>query len=240
MWDTAHDGQPRSGYTTTVPTLASGTTTVYAKAVDGACESTEASATYSVDPIAPTVTCPSPSPSFALNQAGAEVTASIADVISGPGAASVSADAATSSAGAKTVSVTGFDVAGNSTTQSCNYTVAYNATQFSSPVDAGIRNVAKAGQPIPLKFRLTDANGDPVLDLTSVTVTVASLACDRGVTADNLEEYATGQSGLQNLGDGWYQYNWKTPKTYANSCKTMRLSLGEGAIVHLAEFEFRK
>ena len=100
--------------------------------------------------------------------------------------------------------------------------------------------MAKAGQPIPLKFRLTDANGNPVLNLTSVNVTVASLACERGITTDNLEEYAAGQSGLQNLGDGFYQYNWKTPKAYADSCKTMRMSLGEGTVVHTAEFEFRK
>ena len=91
-----------------------------------------------------------------------------------------------------------------------------------------------------LKFRLTDANGAPVLDLTSVNVTVASLACGSGVIEDTLEEYAAGQSGLQNLGGGYYQYNWKTAKTYASSCRTMRMSLGEGSVVHTAEFEFRK
>lgn len=210
------------------------------KAIDGECESSEASATYAVDALAPAVSCPSPSPTFLLNEAGAQLTATVTDATSGPLAATVTGSADTSSAGAKTVGRTGYDVAGNATTAECSYTVLYNATQFGSPVDPNIRNVAKAGQPVPLKFRLTDANGAPVLDLTSVTVTAVSLPCERGVTADNLEEYATGKSGLQNLGDGYYQYNWKTPKSYANSCKTMKMSLGEGSVVHTAEFEFRK
>ena len=42
-------------------------------------------------------TCPSLSPTFTLHEAGAEVTASVADAMSGPAAASVSADAETSS-----------------------------------------------------------------------------------------------------------------------------------------------
>ena len=55
---------------------------------------------------------------------------------------------------------------------------------------------------------------------------------------DLVEETTAGGSGLQNLGDGYYQLNWKTPASYANSCKTVRLNLGEG-IVHTALFKFR-
>ncbi len=40
-------------------------------------------------------------------------------------------------------------------------------------------------------------------------------------------------------GDGYYQFNWKTPTSYASSCKTVRLGLGDGA-VHTAEFAFRR
>lgn len=32
----------------------------------------------------------------------------------------------------------------------------------------------------------------------------------------------------QNLDDGYYPFNWSTPKGYANSCKTMQLNLGDG------------
>jgi hypothetical protein len=65
------------------------------------------------------------------------------------------------------------------------------------------------------------------------------LSCSTGSGSDAVEEYASGSSGLQNLGDGYYQYNWKTPKTYANSCKTLRLDLGEG-IYHTAAFQFTR
>jgi hypothetical protein len=41
--------------------------------------------------------------------------------------------------------------------------------------------------------------------------------------------------------DGYCQFNWKLPETYANSCKTLWLDLGEGtAVDHTALFEFTK
>jgi len=66
------------------------------------------------------------------------------------------------------------------------------------------RNVAKAGRAVPLKWRVTDARGAPVTTLTSVGVTASSLSCARGSTPDEIEEYAAGGSGLQNLGNGYY------------------------------------
>jgi hypothetical protein len=59
------------------------------------------------------------------------------------------------------------------------------------------------------------------------------------VTTDELEETFAGGSGLQNLGNGDYQLNWKTPTTYAGSCKTMVLDLGGGVTVR-ADFRFTK
>jgi hypothetical protein len=121
-----------------------------------------------------------------------------------------------------------------------SYTVAYDFAGFLSPVsNDGVLNVTRAGQTIALKWRLVDANGVPITTLTSAALTTANLTpCDLGTT-DNLEGETSGISGLQNLGDGNYQYNWKTPKNYANSCKTMRLDLGEG-VVRTALFRFTK
>jgi len=94
---------------------------------------------------------------------------------------------------------------------------------------------------VPLKWRLTDADGAPVTNLMSVTATAVSLSCAVGTTPDQLEEYAAGASGLQNLGNGYYQFNWTTPASYANSCKTLKLNLGEGAgREHTALFQFKK
>ena len=140
--------------------------------------------------------------------------------------------------GAATVSVTGADVAGRTATASCGYQVHYGFTGFQTPVDNGVVNVAKAGTAIPLKWRLTDHAGDPVLDLASVRITSAGHICDGGAPEDAIEEVAPGASGLQNLGDGDYQLNWKSPKTYAGTCRTLQLDLGEGQL-RTAEFRFK-
>jgi CSLREA domain-containing protein len=111
---------------------------------------------------------------------------------------------------------------------------------FFSPVnDEPTLNSAKAVQTIPLKWHLQDVFGNPITDLSSATVSVTSLACTAGATTDAIEEYARGTSGLQNLGDGHYQFNWATPKNYAGTCKTMRLDLGDG-ITQTALFQFTK
>lgn len=112
---------------------------------------------------------------------------------------------------------------------------------FYAPVDnPPILNIAKAGQTIPLKWRVTDENGYPVTDLTSVEIKATAFQCDdTETTPDQIEEYAAGGSGLQNLGDGYYQFNWKTPRSYAKSCKTLNLNLGDG-VIHEALFHFKR
>ncbi len=144
----------------------------------------------------------------------------------------------TSSVGAKTVACT--DSAGNSS--EVKYTVIYNFSGFSRPVDnLPTLNTANSGQAIPLKWQITDVNGDPVTNLASVMVTADNLACSLGTTPDQIEEYAPGSSGLLNQGNGNYQFDWKSPKTYAASCKTMKLDLGEGpGMERTALFQFVK
>ncbi len=148
----------------------------------------------------------------------------------------------TGSIGAKTFTVDAADNAGNIASVTHTYQVIYNFTGFFSPVDnPSTMNTAKAGQTIPLKWRITDADGNPVTNLTGVSVTAVSLSCPSAPTTDAIEEYVVSNSGLQNLGDGYYQWNWKSPSAYANTCKTLKLDLGEGAgFEHLALFQFRK
>jgi hypothetical protein len=163
----------------------------------------------------------------------------------------VAIEASLSSSGGNTLGVGNFtatcsgalDNAGNpGNTAIVHYNVAFLFIGFTSPVDnAPLMNIAKAGQIIPLKWRLTDANGNPITELTDVdvAVTTTSLSCDAGTTGDLIEEYTGGSLGLQNLGNGYYQWNWKTPTSYANSCKTLSLDLGEGS-EHTALFQFRR
>jgi hypothetical protein len=196
---------------------------------------------FMVDRKAPTVSCDSPAPSFLLNQSPANVTGAAADGGSGPASQNLSQPADTSSVGGgKTVTLTASDAVGNQGSATCSYSVSYKFDGFYAPVDNnGVLNAAKAGQAIPLKWRLLDANNNPVTSLSSVKVTVTNYNCSRATTEDALEEYAAGSSGLQNLGNGYYQFNWKSPTTYANSCKTLNLDLGEGS-PHTALFEFKK
>jgi hypothetical protein len=116
---------------------------------------------------------------------------------------------------------------------------AWDFQGFNSPVDMPPDlNAVKAGQSVPFRWRLVGADGAPVTDLDAVRIRVTSLACPLGSTADQLEETGAGASGLQNLGDGFYQYNWKTPKGYARSCKTAFLEIG--GVERSALFSFTK
>lgn len=67
----------------------------------------------------------------------------------------------TSSVGTKSFTVTATDLAGNTTSTTVSYKVIYNFGGFLSPLGPGPK-VFKAGSTIPVKFKLTDANGNSV------------------------------------------------------------------------------
>ena len=124
-------------------------------------------------------------------------------------------------------------------------TVKYDFAGFYAPVDRpNTMNVSKAGQAIPLKWTLRNALGAPVTDLTTVTIKAVGITCPLGGTADQVEEYASGSSGLQNLGGGNYQFNWKTPTAYTGSCKSIELVFAAGGVSYTegphAFFSFKK
>jgi len=211
---------------------------------DVACSATSAGGTSSEHvTIKRDATAPSLSPAVAPNpvflKGSATAAPNATDALSGV-ASSSCATPNTATVGSKSVSCSATDNAGNSATAGAAYSVAYRFIGFSGNVlGGGALNLAKAGQNVPLKWRLLDAAGAPVTNLTSATVAVADLACAAGTTAAASAAAATGGSGFQNLGGGYYQLNWATPKAYANSCKTMQLNLGEGT-THNALFRFTK
>jgi hypothetical protein len=111
---------------------------------------------------------------------------------------------------------------------------------FFPPVQGGdaVNNV-NAGRTIPLKWRVLDAQGEPVATLTSVSITVQPTSCwDPTAAGDATEAESSSASGFQNQGDGYYQFNWETSKNLANSCATLHLDLGDG-VDHTALFMFR-
>ena len=143
--------------------------------------------------------------------------------------------------GTKTIKVKVTDDDGALDEKTYVLTVKYNFIGFSAPVDRPTTmNVSKAGQAIPLKWQLTDANGAPVTNLTAVDIKISSLSCGGNVPTDLIEEYASGASGLKNMGGGSYQFNWKTPSNYTGTCKNIGLDFGSGYVeVALAVFNFK-
>jgi len=99
-----------------------------------------------VDDTPPTITCNAAT--FALNQSPANVTAVASDGQSGPASQSLSAPADTSSPGSRSVTFSATDAAGNSTTQSCPYSVSgYTFSGFLAPVNnPNTVNTGKAGR----------------------------------------------------------------------------------------------
>lgn len=125
-------------------------------------------------------------------------------------------------------------------TVSCGYAVVYAFQGFFQPVDnLPTVNEARAGQTIPVRWRISSFYGVGVSDDASfVSVTSGSLTCDSPSPQDTIETYS-GASGLQYLGDGNWQLNWKTLTSYVGQCRIMRLNLADGRTGREAEFRFK-
>jgi hypothetical protein len=119
------------------------------------------------------------------------------------------------------------------------YSYAFDG--FFQPIDMAAVNVAKAGQSIPVKWHLVDASGMPISDPASfVGLNSYSVSCTdfAGTSSDAIEQYSV-SSGLQYLGDGYWQLNWKTPKSYTNTCRRLYVEFQGGLISPLVDFKFK-
>lgn len=116
---------------------------------------------------------------------------------------------------------------------------AWTFVGFAQPVDnSGVLNSLQAGQAVPLKWRILDANGAAVTDLTTASLSTTSIPCQATAPTDAIEQFEAAESELKNLGNGYYQINWKASKTYAGSCRRLDLDLSEG-ITRQALFKFK-
>jgi parallel beta-helix repeat protein len=108
----------------------------------------------------------------------------------------------------------------------------YSLSGFFSPIaNYPVPNAENAGQAVPIKWRLTNANGAAISDPGSfVSITSYEVSCTNwtGNPQTAVIESAAGASGLQYLGNGNWQFNWKTPKSYAGTCRMMVLTLEDG------------
>jgi Tol biopolymer transport system component len=115
---------------------------------------------------------------------------------------------------------------------------AYRFGGFRAPIDNGIVNAAQSGQTIPVKWRITTEGGVPVSDPKSfLSVTSKGGTC--GGVSDEIEAYAPGSSGLRYLGDGVWQFDWKTDKAWKGQCRVLTLHLADNLKSRTAQFKFK-
>jgi len=166
---------------------------------------------------------------------------SCADEAGGSGLASCVPSALdTATVGTKAFTVTAADNAGNTAERTVSYNVTYQQSGFlGGSIDTNVTNLAKAGNNIPVKWRLVDGNGTPISNPASfLSVTSAGTPCNSNEPTDAIEEYAAGGSGLQYIGDGTWQFNWKSVKSYTGTCRIVSLNLADGTHA-TAKFQFK-
>jgi len=120
------------------------------------------------------------------------------------------------------------------------FETSYAFTGFFQPVDnPPVRNIAKAGSAIPVKFSL---GGDQGLGIfASGYPASVSTTCASGTASDVITEtVSTGGSQLSyDSSTDRYQYVWKTDKSWANTCRRLLVQLNDGS-QYTAEFNFSK
>lgn len=163
----------------------------------------------------------------------------------GAGLAAVTCDPLdTSSVGQKTVECRATDKAGNTVTAKAGYNVIYRFVGFKPPVEnPPLINRAVAGQTIPFKFVLLDANYKPVTKGVTFTLRVEPFDCWDNAALEDIDQLYNELDclGLIHDGNGLYHYNWKTSREYAGQYVKVIIDLGEGAgYEHVAYFWFRK
>jgi len=121
------------------------------------------------------------------------------------------------------------------------YGLAYPFGGFLSPVDAPPTvNVAKAGSAVPVKFSLGSDLGLAIMAAGSPSS--VQVACSASSTVDAVEETsASSTSGLHyNASSNQYTYVWKTEKSWAGTCRELRLAFTDNAPAKTAIFQFSK
>lgn len=195
------------------------------------------------DTTAPTIglACPG---TVTLN-AAAYASVSVTDSDSGVASQSVpngSASLETSTVGARTFTVTATDNAGNTGSSWCSYQVVYDfqgAGGFAPPIaNPPAVNSARAGQTVPVKWRLPDGRGGWLGALDVVAgVTFQQVQCsDRAALTNEVPPVASGGSGLRyDEAADQFVYNLRTS---GSGCYALILALDDGT-EHRADFLLR-
>ncbi len=142
--------------------------------------------------------------------------------------------------GTYTLALSADDGTNQPVTDTAQLRVSWPFDGFRPPIDnpspTPVLNQVKAGSTVPVKFSLAGSRGLDILAAGSPsTVTTSCSAVDAG---DTNEEPTTATAGLHyDFAADQYIYNWKTTKSWANSCRVLRVDLVDGSR-HIAYFKF--
>ncbi len=198
-----------------------------------------------VDLAGPVITCPAP-PVLDLGGAATPVVATVTDAHSGPASPTATGVTSTDVEGDRTTTVTAYDKLGNRGSADCAYTVKAPAAT-SKYVFRGLRNLHKwsfrHGSRIPLRFRLTDADGRPV---SKAVARLTVVKAEAGAEAASLLGRRTARRAARRasrdvfrpLGRGRYLYVLNTRRLPGPGKYEVRVSLDDGS-VHSAPLRLR-
>lgn len=130
---------------------------------------------------------------------------------------------------------------------------------WGAPVVNAALNKVKAGSTRPLPFQLFDSLGNPVTNLSLcnsfsgttcndagvpagtpwINISSVGIACPNGAPVNPATDATvafSGNSGLQNLGGGLYQLNWKTQKSWVGFCANVKVTYFTGGTSNVVLF----
>ncbi len=142
----------------------------------------------------------------------------------------------TSSVGAKSITCTATDVAGNVYTRTVAYRVIYGFVGFTGDVvNPGSWNAAGTNQLVDFDYRIVDANGAGVTGVGVPTLIPTVQTCPSNVgTIANPTTPSASPAGVQDLGNGYYRYTWQAPNTVG--CQRLNIDLGDAQTNNRALF----
>ena len=96
-----------------------------------------------------------------------------------------------------------------------------------------------AGSNVPVKWRITDANGVGVADPVSfVGLRLIGSPCTATATVTVTDVAISTGSDLKYQGNGIWQYNWKTPRS-PTGCFDLQLRLNDSDTPRIVEVRLR-
>jgi CSLREA domain-containing protein len=197
------------------------------------------SVTVKRDATAPTL-APTVTPNPVLSGAAATAAANASDNLSGVVSQSCETPQ-TALVGAKSLTCTATDAAGNTANGSVSYQVnsRFAFSGFLQPVDnLPAVNIATAGQAVPVKFSI---GGNFGLNLFAAGYPASGpIPCEATEAGSTIEETVTagGSTLTYDAATGRYSYVWKTDKAWKDTCRIFVLRLVDGS-QYMAKFRFR-